>query len=434
MRLRRVSGVSLRTRFVLGMGVMLLPLTMASVGMIVVFERTHGAIHDVVEEASEELKVFWRLQLLLERANSALQDCIIEGISPRRCAGFRESRQTVDRAFQGAANAPFALPEERALLHAAWEQWRRAGDIGDIALATPDGRGVISPEVAALDEHRNRAVELLEQAHDLSQGEMTNALTSARGSRRGLLFLVMTVLVIGVAIAAAGATALARSILIPITALERGAERFAHGNLEYRVPAPGPPELHRLADTFNAMAGSLAKSHAALAELSVRDGLTDLFNRRELLRRLTVEEERSRRYGDPFALLFLDADQFKTINDTYGHQTGDAVLRRFAALITQAVRPTDVVGRYGGDELAILLPQTSGAGGRAMAERIRRILDREWAVVDSEPLPPVTTSIGIAAYPDDATSQDALIRAADDAVYAAKRAGGDRTQVAGPDL
>jgi diguanylate cyclase (GGDEF)-like protein len=412
------------------MGVMLLPLTMVSVGTIVVFERTLGSIHDVVEEASEELKVFWRLQLLLERANTALQDCIIEGVSLGACAGFRESSQSVDRAFQGAASAPFALPEERALLHAAWEQWQKAGDIGESVLATSDTGGAISLEIAALDGHRIRAAELLEQAHDLSEGEMNLSLISARGTRRGIFFLVVTVLVLGVAIAAAGATALARSILVPIVAFERGAERFANGDLDYRVPAPGPPELHRVAEAFNGMADTLAQSQAALAELSVRDGLTDLFNRRELLRRLVVEEERSRRYGDPLALLFLDVDTFKTVNDTYGHQVGDAVLRRFSRLITQAVRPTDVVGRYGGDELAIVLPQTGGSGARAMAERIRASLAMQWGFGAAEWLPRVTTSIGIATYPDDADSQEELIRAADDAVYAAKRAGGDQTRVA----
>lgn len=408
---------------------MLLPLTMVGVGTIVVFERTLVAIHDVVEEASAELKVFWRLQLLLERANTALQDCIIDGINPGACAGFRETRRTVDRAFEGAASAPFGLPEERALLHAAWEQWQKAGDLGESVLATPNVRGATSLEIAQLDGHRIRAVELLEQAHDLSEGEMTLSLISARGSRRGVFFLVLTVLALGVAIAAAGATVLARSVLDPILAFERGAERFASGDLEYRVPAPGPPELHRVADAFNGMADSLAQSQAALAELSVRDGLTDLFNRRELLRRLVVEEERSRRYGDPLALLFLDVDHFKSVNDTHGHQVGDAVLRRFSRLITQAVRPTDVVGRYGGDELAIVLPQTGRSGARAMAERIRATLSIQWSVGTTESLPRVTTSIGIATYPDDAGSQEELIRAADYAVYAAKRAGGDQTRV-----
>lgn len=170
---------------------------------------------------------------------------------------------------------------------------------------------------------------------------------------------------------------------------------------------------------------------ARLAELSVRDGLTDLFNRRELLRRLVVEEERSRRYGEPLALLFLDVDHFKTINDTYGHQVGDAVLRRFSRLITRAVRPTDVVGRYGGDEVAIVLPRTTSSGARAMAERIRTTLAIQWTFGAAERLPSVTTSIGIATYPADAGSQEELIRAADDAVYAAKRAGGDQTRVAG---
>ena len=424
MKRLRLSGVSLRTRFVLGMGVMLVPLLLAAVSTVIVFEHMLGAIHVAVEEASEELAVLWRLQVLLERVNVSLQDCLLEERSAEACPAFVDSRRVVDAAFEQASSAPFGLAEERALLGAAREQWQRAGAIGATVLAAPEIQGGFAGGIAELDAHMGRAIELLEQAHHLSEGEMVMSMVSARSNRRSVLLLVISLLALGVAVAAAGATTLARSILVPIASLERGVAQLASGDLSYRVPPAQPPELDRLAGTFNHMAEALRKKEFALADLSVRDGLTNVFNRRELLRRLSVEIERSRRYREPCVLLFLDADGFKTINDAYGHQVGDAVLSRFALLIERAVRPTDVVGRYGGDEFAVVVPRTSHAGGRAVAERIQDVLSAQWT--DGAPgwSPPVTTSIGLAVFPDDATAQDALIRAADRAVYKAKDDGG----------
>ncbi len=430
---RRESGLSLRVRFALGMGVMLVPLLLAAVSTVVVFERMLAAIHDAVEEASEELQVLGRLQVLLARANVSLQECLLEGRTAVECPAFSNSRRTVDTAFERAWSAPFGLAEERTLLAAAREQWRRAGDLGASVLEAPEvSGGGFATEFVELDTHLGRAAGLLEQAHRLSEGEMASSIISARSRRGGVLLLVGGLLVLGLFVATAGATTLARGVLTPISALERGAAHFAEGDLSYRVEAARPPEFHRLANTFNRMADALRKKERALADLSARDALTNVFNRRELLRRLTVEIERSRRYGDPFALLFLDADGLKKINDTDGHQVGDAVLSRFACLIERAVRPTDVVGRYGGDEFAVVVPRTSRAGGLVVAERIRDVLATEWTNGAPRWSPPVTTSIGLAVFPDDGAEQDALIRAADGAVYDAKSAGGDCARAAGP--
>jgi diguanylate cyclase (GGDEF)-like protein len=270
---------------------------------------------------------------------------------------------------------------------------------------------------------------MLEAAHSYSEWEMAASLSSVQGTRRRILLLIVAMFALGVTIAGAGATILARSILTPVQALERGAERFAAGNLAHRVVLSTYAELARLGSTFNAMADALAKSRAALVNASVRDGLTDVYNHREFKRCLAAEVQQWRRSGKPFDVLLLDIDRFKSINDTRGHQAGDEVLRSVAARLSQAVRPTDVVARYGGDEFAILLPRTSHAGALAIAERVRCLVATATTAA-STGSPVVTASIGIAGCPEDAESEEDLIRKADGALYEAKRMGGNQARTA----
>lgn len=188
-----------------------------------------------------------------------------------------------------------------------------------------------------------------------------------------------------------------------------------------------------LALSHRRLQGVLAHRDAQLIDLGARydeamqravtDGLTGLINHAHFKELLGFEIGRSKRYGNHLTLLLLDIDLFKSINDTYGHLTGDVVIRRVAQALKGRVRDCDQVCRYGGEEFAILLPQTDLPGAFIVADRIRlHVRDMVFHNDDQQPIPPVTLSIGVAQLraSDTLTS---LIERADHALYAAKRGG-----------
>jgi diguanylate cyclase (GGDEF)-like protein len=163
--------------------------------------------------------------------------------------------------------------------------------------------------------------------------------------------------------------------------------------------------------------------------LSIRDGLTGLYNYRHFWEMLVHEVELSRRYGSPMALLFLDLDNFKVINDTLGHPQGDLVLKALAAYLQDAVRHADLVCRYGGEEFVLLLPRTATDQALSLAERLRqKIAELTFRLADLEVK--VTVSIGVAGLEEGMSGED-LLEVADAALYRAKQAG--KNQVCGPE-
>jgi len=160
--------------------------------------------------------------------------------------------------------------------------------------------------------------------------------------------------------------------------------------------------------------------------LSIRDSLTDLYNHRHVMELVSVEFSRVGRYQEAFSLLMIDVDNFKRVNDEYGHPAGDAVLKELARLIKETVRTVDVVGRYGGEEFVAVLPHTAHELAVETAERVRRRI-QEHVFLAGERKVHVTVSVGVATYPSaNVDSPATLIREADQALYRAKEAGRDR--------
>lgn len=199
--------------------------------------------------------------------------------------------------------------------------------------------------------------------------------------------------------------------------------------VESEQPDAYTPEHLRVLATI-ADTAAVALENARLYELATVDGLTGLFVRRYFDQRLTEEWRRSLRYGSQFSLGLFDLDNFKSLNDTYGHQAGDQILRAAAAVVRNNMRSADLAGRYGGEEFAFILPRTGGAEAVHVAERIRRDIEALEVRVGDR-LVRISTSIGVASYPESGTDDvGALIARADQALYEAKRRGKNRVVAA----
>ncbi len=162
-------------------------------------------------------------------------------------------------------------------------------------------------------------------------------------------------------------------------------------------------------------------------QLAYLDGLTGIFNRRFFELRIAEEIERAKRFSSSMAVIMVDIDQFKRLNDEFGHLLGDEVLRQVSSIFHQQLRKIDVVCRYGGEEFAILFSQTGLQQALGVAEKLRRLVEA-WQFPGVPR--PVTISVGVAGYPDHGDTRDELVKAADSGLYAAKQAGRNRVWLA----
>jgi diguanylate cyclase (GGDEF)-like protein len=203
----------------------------------------------------------------------------------------------------------------------------------------------------------------------------------------------------------------------------------------------GAPFSGEEADLLEYLAGQAVVSienaslHEAIERQAVTDELTGLANLRAFTSILDREVERGRRFEHPLALVMIDLDDFKLVNDTYGHQQGDVVLAHVAWVLRDGSRDLDTVARYGGEELAVVLPQTDTEGAVRLAERMRLAVEGLHVPrVDGGGAIEVTASFGVASTPENASDPNGLIAAADAALYAAKAAGKNRVERAGATL
>jgi len=196
----------------------------------------------------------------------------------------------------------------------------------------------------------------------------------------------------------------------------RGGAPFTEG--ERQVVAIFSTQVSMLLDTIHA--------RERIVNLAATDDLTGIWNKRYFRRQLPQEMERSRTFNVPLSLLMFDIDDFKLINDSFGHVVGDVVLSELSGAVRSMLRPTDVLARFGGDEFAIILPHTDSAGAVAVAERLLEVVRSLTIPTDEEGAIRCSVSVGIAEFRREDQFSNDLTRRADERMYVAKRQGKNR--------
>jgi diguanylate cyclase (GGDEF)-like protein len=353
-------------------------------------------LHSVVDRALERRRLALANRQLLEDLQSAQKE--LANIRARELTQIRRVGETLAR--------PLTIPElAKGLLDLIWESF-------PLAHLGIKFQGQDQCEDTVVSRHRDGlVVQLNEQFDRWLEKELHRDTQTSTGD---------------------AAKDLPRSPPCPVVLQERLSAEDIRGLVAAGRLEPFSPEEAELFRIF-ALQGEAALKNVLLFEevksLAIRDGLTGLYNSRHFREVLAHQVEVSRRYAWPLSLLFLDIDNFKSINDTWGHPDGDLVLKALADFLQSQVRQADVLCRYGGEEFVALLPQTSWNQAHRLAERLRE-------GIAATPIPlgqgeiHITVSIGVSCLTPQLSSED-LLKAADAALYRAKQAG--RNLVCGPE-
>jgi len=400
-----------------------LPLAVSALaGYLLLSRGVIATLQDVAARQREQIDPTQRLRLLLLEAGTPLDAFVDEG-DPREPAAYRELRQRIEVMFTTVHDHVRSEPELRTLVERARDDWTAADRRAIEALSArrapgePRGaelmdefHGLASSAVDKLGALYDDVVTDLRKDHDTALRDIERAdwLAAAAAAVSALAVLV-------------GVTLIARVIAGSVERLVTGAELFAAGDRDHRIDVQVPPELQRVAEEFNRMIERIHTSEGVLADLARRDSLTLLLNRRAFDEELDGMFSRQQRFGERFALLVLDLDHFKQINDRHGHATGDEVLRASSRALAKELRPFDRLFRIGGEEFAAILPGTDSTTARVAAERLRQAIAAHPIAVGDTVIG-TTVSVGVAtATPG--FEPDTLLEAADAALYRAKAAG-----------
>jgi len=406
---------------------MLLPLLITVVLSISAFNTLIEYADELVHESSRELIPVVSIQTDVQKILTVLYD---QESSIDAFLDLDALIAGIDRRFSGLTVDDMGHAEEISALERARHSWELVRDLVQqlpLLKATERAHDLDLVGEALNDIHLE-----LDVIVDVGTQEL-DFIHHQAGKTRDLAGLkIGLTLLVALVMASLFGHFLAQSILRPLAALHDGAEHFGRGNLKHRIAIGRHDELGQVAGAFNRMALRLDRSLRSLRRLSTRDYLTNLLNAREFYRLLDSEIERAERYGEIFSLLLIDADHFKEINDTYGHQSGDIVLRELAKCLRAQVRNVDIPARVGGEEFAVVLPSTRGEAALAIAERVRQaVADTQLKLGgDDGEILRLTISVGLATYPHSAQDARELFHQADMALYNAKQGGRNRVSIA----
>ena len=355
--------------------------------------KAHLRVGRELNQAKAEARSRSEMMEILQEVTTSLRPEEIYQILVRRVAqGLRISRCSIILAQPGDKTGTVVAAYENPMLRSLpveldeYPELRRALETGELVLVSDVRTDPLFEQVRGRWET---------EGHPVSTRSAIAMRFSLRSEPAGIFFLRTT------------------EGDVPLNARD---VQFADQVIQAAVAA-----LEKAYDLENAVLGQEQMRH-----LAETDPLTGLFNRRALTEKLEQEMDRAARYATRLTCLMIDIDNFKQINDTYGHLTGDRILRQISGLLRREQRSVDIVARYGGEEFVVLLPETTVSESRSFAERIlRRVQQYEFGEAD-KPVR-VTISIGVASYPDEqVTDGESLLSLADSRLYRAKTEGRNR--------
>ncbi|MBI5451761.1 MAG: diguanylate cyclase [Gammaproteobacteria bacterium] len=396
---------------------------------------TGGFTYTALNRALADFEQVTNIELLQMRRMVFLQDAIsnasfpihsyIAHGDPLEREVFKDGVDDVENSLQEAKESPYLNAEQKTFITLASNEWAQARVLGEGILNTPFPLPpqILARNVSLFENHIEGAKDVIYHVHNLTLAHIDALRASIRENHRQTQIIIISAYTTGLITFIAAFYAIFRLILRPLNILKEGARHYTEGNLSYQIPINTPDEFGELAEAFNKMARTLGQDQQRLAEMASRDGLTGLYNRHSFEQMLMDEMVRFHRHNHPLSLMILDLDHFKNVNDNYGHMTGDNALKLVSRIIGKICRTGDVIARFGGEEIVILMPETPAENATILAERIRTAIASTPVKLGNGEQITITTSVGVASIPDDATTPESLIIAADFALYEAKRSG-----------
>lgn len=415
---------SLRNRFALFLG--LLFLLYAVLGCIAYYSMRTSihAFEQISLHEMQQLRQLVSLQKNISLLKAPLHQ-YLASFDMQEQQRYNSVINNTAEKFHSIINSKQLTSHQRSLVNHSYQEWQAGVNTGAeiFTLGYRDSPQLTGQLLNSLISHIDNARDTLHEAYHFNTEQIEDYHLQARQSDRLTHAIILAGFVIGFITFLAAIYSFSHFILNPARALLSSLDVIGQGNLSHRIPVTSVDEFGTLAIGLNRMAANLEKDQEQLAEMAIRDGLTGLYNRREFERLLADELNRFRRHGHAVSLMMIDADNFKQINDRYGHQIGDDVLRTIGEIITRQSRTGDIVARFGGEELAVILPETNATSAAILAERTCQAIASFPVMVSPHEVIQVTVSVGVATTPQDAHSSRDLITAADLAMYDAKRSG-----------
>ena len=412
---RVLRRLSVGQRIGVIIALLLAPLATLSVVSAVVLNQQEMAFRDSVEESLHTLLPLTTLEQLLDRA---LVD-ELEAQSHESVPDFASLTENIDHTFttvEMVGGNPDVLLDRLTAAQQAWAQAKPSVQ-RLIEQVTRASVGDSSASAALSRKELQEAIQDVRDARVHLAAAVKARYERAAAMRHRQLHWLLLGWIATLAAAALTISVVLRSILRPIRDLGSSARRFAAGDMSARLQVRGRDELSTLAEQFNAMASYWEQTHSEVLAEATEDVLTGLANRRRILSLLSAELDGHRERQRPLGVLMIDLNDFKAINDGFGHAAGDEALVWVTERMRESLRERDHLGRLGGDEFLAILPDTTRVQAQELARRMSAEVARAAALARARP----TIGVGIAAAPDHGWQAGALLSEADAGLYASKQ-------------